>query len=276
VAKLCAVLALALLFPATAAAHLRSGTVAVDYRSRIAHAPGGPVSVGVYESDRALHMSVERGHSLVVLGYLGEVLVRIGDAGNAVGTDSPTAAATRLSTHGRSAVWHDVRTSSTHWRVNIEVDGRREAVVGVTTKLPRPAVWPWIVLLAAIGVLALRSTPALLGTASSVAAVVVAAAFMLSAYASPGTWIAGVDELFFIAAGFGALRWGPAMARLPAALWLSVVGLAVGLSKGQMFLHALVLSALPGTAMRLATTVAVGAGLAGAVAGCVAYVRSES
>jgi len=45
-------------------------------------------------------------------------------------------------------------------------------------------------------------------------------------------------------------------------------------SKGEMFFHALVLSALPGTAMRIAAAVAVGSGASGAVLGCLAYVRA--
>jgi len=48
----------------------------------------------------------------------------------------------------------------------------------------------------------------------------------------------------------------------------------VGVSKGEMFFHALVLSALPGTAMRIAAAVAVGSGASGAVLGCLAYVRA--
>ena len=279
--------AVALVLPSTAGAHLRTGTVAVDYRPRITHRPPGPFTIGVYLSDRALHLSVQRGAAIVVYGYLGEAFVRVSDAGVAVDTDSPTAAATglvprgtphrgwTLRSKGRSVVWHDVRTSQPRWRIPIAVDGRREAITGETQKLPRPALWPWLVLLAAIaatGAVARRSTA--LGLLSSTAAIVVAAAFALSAYADPGTWIAGVDELFFAAAGIGVLRWGPPGARLPSALWLSVLGLAVGLSKGAVFLHALVLAPLPGTAMRAAVVIAVGTGLAGAVAACVAYVRA--
>jgi hypothetical protein len=276
VRKLGVVLALALFLPPAAAAHLRSGTVAVSHRARITSEPPGPYSLGVYESDLALHLTVERGHTVVVYGYLGEPFLRVGADGDAASTHSATAAATKLVTHGRSAVWHDVRTSSSHWRVPILVDGRRVVVEGITTRLPRPALWPWIVLLAVIAAAALRARPPILGVVSAVAAIVVAVGFMLSAYADPGTWIAGVDEVFFVAAGIGVLRWGPPAARLPGALWLSLVGLAVGLSKGEIFIHALVLSSLPGTAARLLATIAIGAGAAGAVAGCLAYVRTES
>lgn len=275
-AKLCAVLAVALLFPPAAAAHLRSGTVAVDYRARIVIRPVGPVSVGVYESDRALHVSARPGHSVVVFGYLGEPLLRIDDTGPATALHSPTAEATRLVVHGRTAIWHDVRTSRPRWRVPMSVDGFSTVLTGTTTKLAHPALWPWLLVVAFVALVAVRSSPSVLGIASATAAVVVAAAFMASAYASPGTWIAGADEIFFIAAGLGVLRWGPPAARLPSALWLGLVGLAVGLSKGQVFLHALVLSALPGTVVRLGATIAIGAGLSAAVAGCIAYVRSES
>ncbi|HEY8030159.1 MAG TPA: hypothetical protein VIE38_11670 [Gaiellaceae bacterium] len=274
-AKLCAVLAVAFLFPPAAAAHLRSGTVAVDYRPRIVRAPGGPVSVGVYLSDRALHLSVANGHSLVVYGYLGEPLLRIRDVGAAVATSSPTAAATRLVVHGRSAVWHDVRTSRTRWSVPVEIDGVRTSIVGITQRLARPRLWLWLVLLVAAALAGARGSPAMLGTISAAAAIVVAAAFALSTYASPGTWIAGVDEFFFAAAGFGVLRWGPPVARLPAALWLSLLGVAVGLSKGQVFLHSLALAALPGTFTRALTTIAIGAGVTGAALACRSYIRSE-
>ena len=268
-------MAVGLAAPHAAAAHLRTGTIAVDYEARIVEAPGGPVSVGVYQSDRALHVSVARGHSLVVYGYLGGPLLRIGREGDAVGTTSPTAAATKLTTHGRSAVWHDVRTSSARWVVPIEIDGRRTAIVGVTRKLPRPALWPWLVLLAVMCLAGLRAPPVVLGSASSAAGIVVAVAFSVDAYASPGTWIQSVDEIFFAVVGFGVLRYGPPVARLPSALWLSLVGLAVGLSKGQAFLHPIVLAVLPGKAVRVLATIAIAAGAAGVAAGCAAYARSE-
>jgi hypothetical protein len=158
----------------------------------------------------------------------------------------------------------------------MSVDGRPTVLTGTTTKFAHPALWPWLLLLALILLAAVRGSPSALGIASAIAATVVAVAFMLSAYADPGTWIAGVDEIFFIGAGLGVLRWGPPAARLPGALWLGLVGLAVGLSKGQVFLHALVLSALSGTAVRLGATIAIGAGLAATVTGCLAYVRSEA
>jgi hypothetical protein len=272
VAKICAVLAGALFFPPAAAAHLRSGTVAVDHSARITSRPVGPYSIGVYQSDRALHLSVDGGHIVVVYSYLGEPLYRIGDGG--VEVQTARGGWVRVS-HHPSIVWHDLRTSRPTWRVPIAVDGRRATVIGTTSALRRPALWIWGALLAAIAAVGLRSSPALLGTVSAAAAVAVAAAFALSAYASPGTWIAGVDEVLFAAAGFGVLRWGPPAGRLPAALWLCLLGVAVGLSKGAVFLHALVLAALPGTLVRILAVVAIGAGIVGATRACVTYARSE-
>lgn len=274
--KLCvlAVVAAALALPPAAGAHLRTGTVAVDYRVRLVMRPVGPVSVGVYQSDRALHLRAQAGHSVLVYGYLGEPLLRIGRSGSAKAASSPTAQATRVTIHGRSVVWHDVRTSNARWGVPIRVDGRLGVIEGVTQRLPRPSLWIWAGVLAAVGLAAAATRSAIAaGIVSAAAAVVVAIAFMLSAYADPGTWIAGVDEIFFVAAGLGVLRFGPQAARLPSALWLSLVGLAVGLSKGEVFLHALVLSAVPGTAARLITVVAIGSGVAGGGLAWAAYAR---
>lgn len=271
-AKLCAVLAVALLFPAAASAHLRSGTVAVDHRTRITERPRGPFSVSVYQSDRALHVSVDAGHTVIVYGYLGKPLYRIGDGGVAV---QAAQGGWALVSHNPSITWHDPRTSRPRWRIPLALDGRHTAVLGETSTLRRPMLWIWAVALAAIGVAGLRVAPALAGSVSSAAAVVVAAAFALSAYASPGTWIAGVDEIVFAAAGFGVLRWGPAAARMPATLWLSLLGVAVGLSKGAVFLHALVLAALPGTTTRVITVVAIGAGIAGATRTSIDYALSD-
>jgi len=55
---------------------------------------------------RALHVGVERGHEVVVHGYLGEPFVRVGDGGVAVDTASPTATETGLLPRGTpSAGW---------------------------------------------------------------------------------------------------------------------------------------------------------------------------
>jgi len=80
VTKICAALTVALLLPPAAAAHLRTGTVAVDFRTRIVTRPTGPVSVGVYESDRAL--SALPG---TVVGLVGALAIGAGLAGAVTG-----------------------------------------------------------------------------------------------------------------------------------------------------------------------------------------------
>jgi hypothetical protein len=102
---------------------------------------------------------------------------------------------------------------------------------------------------------------------AGVAAIVTAVGFALDDYASPGTWIASLDELVFVAVGFGVLAWGPRSAQAPAAIGLGLLCAAVGISKGAVFLHPIVLSSLPGTAARLFVALAVGAGFAATVLG---------
>jgi hypothetical protein len=305
-----ALLLVMLVVPSTAAAHLRTGTVAVDYGASISsprRSPQAVLSAGIYQSDLALHVSVRRGHKVMVLGYLGEPFLRIDAAGVAVNAASPTAAASGLlhageRTTGRadwlrrgrnSVTWHDARVRQlppgarqAEWSVPILVDGRRESISGEVWRVPPPALWRWLLIVVALTalavVLALHATPVQLqtlcvafGLCSAASAIVAAAGFALGTYASPGTWIAGIDELLFALAGAGVLAWGPRAARAATGAGLGLLGLAVGLSRGAIFLHGSVLSALPGTVSRVAVSLAVATGAAAAVAGGLHYARLE-
>ena len=249
----------------------------------------------MYESDRALHLTVRPGHSVVVLGYLGEPFLRLDGRGVAVNAASPTAASAAVLKKGtevtaahpvwllrpgrRSVVWHDTRVSPPAgrsrgtWAVPVVVDGRRTSISGEIVRLPRPALWPWIVLLVLVAVAAaaagrrLRTATIAFGAAAGIAAVVTAAAFAADTYASPGTWIAGADEVALALVGLGLLLWGPEVARVGAAVGLGLLGVAVGLSKGDALLHSLVLSALPGALTRLLVVISVAAGAAAAILG---------
>ncbi|MGH2934285.1 MAG: hypothetical protein ACRDL2_07190 [Gaiellaceae bacterium] len=293
-----ALVLLALVAPSSAGAHLRTGTVAVDHRASISSPPEAAFSAGVYLSDLALHIRVRSGHTVVVLGYLGEPFVRVDAAGVWVNAASPTAPAAGLLekgahgagwllTRGRdSLVWHDVRVQGAHWRVPLVVDGRRTALTGKAWRVPRPALWRWLLAVALATMLAaaavrraeesrLRAIAVALGTASAVAAIAAAAGFALGAYASPGTWIAGIDEALLALAASALVAWGPAGARAAAGAGLGVLGLSVGLSRGAIFLHAIVLSALPGPATRALVAVAVASGAVAGLAGGLYYVRVE-
>jgi hypothetical protein len=294
-----AALAAVLAAPPAASAHLRTGTVAVDDRARVVSL--SPLfTAGIYLSDRALHLTAHPGHTVVVLGYLGEPFVRVNEAGVWIDDASATARATGLVPKGspagwrlergrRTVVWHDSRVQAlpsgvrhASWTIPIVVDGRRRTISGTVVRFAAPALWPWL-LVAVLVALAggatgrgrERAVALVLGSAASACALVAASGFALGAYASPGTWIATVDEAFFALAGLAVLAWGPRGAHAAVGGGLGVLGLAVGLSRGQIFLHPIVLSALPGTPARALVAVAIGAGLAAAVAGAVFYARLE-
>jgi hypothetical protein len=81
------------LAPPSANAHVRSGTIAVDYDTRV-FSLAAPlqrvIAARFYKSDRAVRLTVEPGHTAVILGYLREPFVRITDAGVQVNASTPT------------------------------------------------------------------------------------------------------------------------------------------------------------------------------------------
>jgi hypothetical protein len=294
-----------LLAAAPAGAHLRSGTVAVDYRASVVDPETDAYSAQIFQSDRALSVAVRPGHSVVLLGYLGEPVFRLGGAGLWVNVASPTAAALRLvkkvedgssstprwlQERGRhSVIWPDSRSqglppgaSRGLWSVPLIVDGHPARLEGELRRFPAPSLWLWLGILAVIlaaGVfpLTLRrhglAGPASIwfGVIAACACCVVLIAFALDAYASPGTWIEAVDAFAFIGVGVWALLRGPRQWHVAAAIGLGLVALAVGLLEGSIFLHPVVLAVLPGTATRIADILAVGAGLGAAVLGGLVY-----
>jgi hypothetical protein len=294
--------------PATAAAHLRSGTVAVDFRATIFHPQTAAYTAKIFQSDRALSVTVKPGHTVELIGYLGEPVFRLDNAGLAINRSSPTAAALRLigeSDHvdaptprwqleagQHSVVWHDARTQTLppgvragEWRVPLLVDGSRVTLRGDLRRYPAPLLWPWIAALLAI--LAAGLAPVLLAhraSAESVAigaallaaaaTIVLLAAFAFDAYASPGTWIEAVDSLVLLAVGVWVLRRGPQRFHVAAAIGMGLVALAVGLLEGAVFFHPIVLAVLPATVIRVAAIVAIGAGIDAFTLGIVSYSAS--
>jgi hypothetical protein len=295
--------------PAVANAHLRSDVVAVDYRATVT-SQRGLFEARVYETDRALRLVVTRGHSLIVLGYLGEPLVRIDDRGAAVNAASPSASSTgllkksqvvsgrtiawyRLSNRG-AVTWHDSRlrglSPGVHrkvWTVPLLVDGQRGRLRGELVRFPQPALWPWL-LLAALFAAAVVAVPFSgdrrrvaagsigFGVVAAVAFVAYASAFALDAYASPGTWIFGADGVIFVALGLGILIKGPPHLHVGAAVGLGLLALTFALTKAEVFFHPVVLAVVPGWAARLAVTAAVCSGVAAAALGGVSYISPLS
>jgi hypothetical protein len=295
--------------PAVANAHLHSDVAAVDYRATVT-TQNGPFEARVYETDRALRLVVTRGHSVIVLGYLGEPLVRIDGRGAAVNAASPSAPSTgllkksqrvsgtttawyRLSNSG-SVTWHDSRlrglppgVSRAGWTVPLLIDGQRSRLSGELLRFPTPALWPWLLLAAAFAavVAALpfsrdwRRVPAGaigFGVLAALAFVVSASAFALDSSASPGTWIFGADGLVFVALGLWILIKGPPHLHVGAAVGLGLLALTFALTKAEVFFHSVVLAVVPGWAARLAVAAAVCSGVAAAALGGVSYISPLS
>ena len=299
----------ALAVPPSASAHLRSGTVAIDYRARVFDAGTSAYSAQIFQSDRALSLTLEPGHVVVLVGYLGEPVFRLDASGLRVNAASPTAvvaglvkkservpAATprwRLASGRRSVVWHDARVQRLPqgvrrgvWSVPLIVDGRRSHVRGELQRFPAPALWPWLGALAALLVAGAAPVllhrrdlvrPAATGFAvmASAASVLMLFGFGLDAYASPGTWIEAADAGAFIGVGIWFLLCGPERWRVAGALGAGLVALAVGLLEAAVFLHPIVLAVLPAVAARLACVVAIGAGLDAAALGALLYAGAE-
>jgi hypothetical protein len=291
---------IALAFPGTASAHLRTSRAAVDYRATVSPSRA-PVRVRVYKADLALGLTLLGRHRVVVLGYLGEPFLRLGPDGVFVNAASPTAAGAKLAPphagssrpiwklHSRrpSVIWHDARVrglppgqTNGRWRIPLVVDGQRTHLVGTIQRVPAPVLWPWLLLAAAFAVATglvlyrrelLRPASTSLGALAAVGTVLTALGFALASTASQGSWIEGANELLFALVGAVFLVRGSKDAKALAGGLLGLLGLAAGLSKIPVLLHGIVLSALPGGIARLAVVVAIAAGAAAATLGLVVF-----
>jgi hypothetical protein len=294
-----ALLLVALGAPGTAGAHLSTSRSAVDFRASVSHQPREAVDVRIYRSDLALALTARPGHSVVVLGYLGEPFLRVGRRGVFVNGASPTAAGTglasergqgwRLLSHRQTVIWHDARLRglpSGHkrgsWRVPLVVDGRRMHLSGEIVRVPRPSVVPWIalgllfagigaVLLAVRRMQLLRLGTASLGALAAAATLATAIGFAAASTASTGTWIESANEIAFLVVVGAFLVRGTRDTKALAGGTLGLIALAVALTKLPVLLHGIVLSALPAQAARLAEVVALAAGSVAAILGVVVF-----
>lgn len=291
--------------PASAQAHLRSGTVAVDYRATVSAPRTAAYTVRIYQSDHGLNLTIRPGHVAAMSGYLGEPVFRLDRSGLWVNAASPTALVVGLvkrdqrvaaaGTHWRlqrgrtSVAWHDSRVQRLPagvdrgaWQIPLTVDGRPARLTGELVRFARPSLVLWLGLVVCFAALAalprllhrrdlVPRAAAGLAVAAAAASIVVELALAFDAYASPGTWIEGVDSIVFLVVGLGILFRGPENLRVGGAVGVGLVSLAVGLLNGAVLLHPIVLAVLPGTIVRLGVVVAVGAGLGAGVLGCVHY-----
>jgi hypothetical protein len=273
--------------PGPAGAHIRTGTIAVDYRVTVDRVPPG-ASARVYPGDRSLRLAVAAGHTLTVRGYLGEPFLRFRATGVVVVRTSPTAAAAKARVSGRSVVWHDARVRGTRpgrWAIPLVVDGRRTVLGGTIERAPRPAVWPWLALgvpFVAASALLLRRrrlrdlelAGLVLGALVAAAIAVAAAGFALDPNATEGRWVEAANEVVFAAAGLAVLVRGSPQTRVLAAGALGLLGLAVGVSKVPVFAHGIVLAALPDDVVRAAVALMLWASAAAVAIGAAVFVEA--
>ena len=293
-----------LLAAPNASAHIRSGAVAVDYRTRVSALPmrlRGVIEVRIYESDRAVHLSVAPGHTVVVLGYLREPFVRVTSAGVEVKPSAPTAGAAGLVTgvrphsvgwkslsRKRSVTWHDNRVRAlapgidrANWTVPLIVDGDPTSIQGELLRLEEPPLWPWLVFGAPFVLVALlvyfrrRSavpmTAALFGVVAAAGLVASGAGFAFETYASAGKWVELGNELAFVVVGVAVIARGSRSMRGIAGASLGLLALAVGAMTFSVLLHPVALSVFPATGARALVALTIWSGMAAAGLGLVVF-----
>ena len=282
--------------PASASAHPKSPTVALDYRlvlDRATHVLPG-VAVKILDGDRSLRIRVRYGR-LTVLGDLGEQMLRIEPAGTWVNEASVTAQASRLTKVGHSwrriggstFAWHDHRLAPppydggrtgtvARFVIPATLNGNDVTLGGAFVRYRRPSPWVWLggaaVVLAA-AVLATRFSPRLrsplalvLGTLAGIAA--------LTGFVTFGIADAPSGHAAWVQLGLGivlALAVAVALVRLDGERRVVLAGLvgaaAAVASLGSLgvFRHGVVVSLLPGAVSRAVCALAVAAGIASAV-----------
>jgi hypothetical protein len=284
---LCATLAA----PVAASAHARTTTVALDYRLRLdassTRIPG--VHVAILDGDRSLRIATS-GPAVVVLGDLGEQMLRVDHSGVSVNAASTTAVAEKLTAAGRgwhrigggaSYTWHEHRLAPppygaaiarARFTIPLRVDGSPMKVAGTFVREARPSLWPWLLAAAifAAGVwLAVRAhltmaTP--LGAVAGLAALGSLVAFSV-ADAPNGSvaWVQIGLGIGLAVALYGVLIRSPEPRRTAVAGILGGAAAAVSLGSLGVFLHGVVISELPATLSRAVLELAFVAGAAAAV-----------
>lgn len=285
----CAAPVVALALPATASAHSRQSTVALDYRLTLDQAPAD-IHVAILDGDRALRLDADG--TVVVLGDLGEPMLRFAN-GVWVNERSPTAQANRLIgvagtgwrklADGNSFAWHEHRLAPppygsgragvvARWTVPVLVDGRRGAVGGAFVRVRRPQWWLWLggaALAVAAAAAAVRIRPGagpavtiVAGLAAGAAALAAQTVFALrdSTRGSTG-WasIAIAAVVAIVAAALIASGRGARRAYVAGAIGAGVAALT--LSWFGVFLHGAVIAALPALPVRMLCVVALGGGV---------------
>jgi hypothetical protein len=284
---------LTLAVPASASAHARTPTVALDYRLVIderSRSLGG-ARVDILDGDRSLR--IEAGSStVVVLGDLNEPMIRVGRNGAWANRASPTAVSERLvrtgvgwgRVGGSTFAWHDHRLAPppyredrtgavARFRVPVRVDGRSSAIAGSFVRYRRPSVWPWIVAASGVFAAALAVVRWLasarsritvgLGATAGLAAIASLAAFGTAD--SPSGRVAWVELALALCVGAMAavaLVRLHGEARVVLASLIGAASAATVLGSLGVFRHAIVISSFAPAVARVVCALAFTAGLA--------------
>ena len=99
------------------------------------------------------------------------------------------------------------------------------------------------------------------------------AGFAFDSYASEGKWLEFGNVLVFALVGAALAVRGPLERRAIAGGALGLLALSIGLSKIPVFLHGLVLSALPGGLARTVVALTISAGAAATLVGCAVFFK---
>ncbi len=282
--------------PAGASAHPKAATVALDYRLVLDRPtrslPG--VSLRILDGDRSLRVGVTRGR-LVVLGDLGEPMLRIGSAGTWVNAASVTAQAARLTRAGAgwrriggsAFTWHDHRLAPppydggsagtvARFALPARLNGGRVTLGGSFVRYRRPSPWAWLaaaVAVVAAAVAAARLLPRL-RSPLALALGVLAGGAALTAFVTFGIADAPSGQAAWVQIGLGfalAAAVAVALVRLDGERRLVLAGLvgaaAAVASLGSLgvFRHGVVVSVLPAAASRGVCALALAAGIGSAL-----------
>lgn len=241
----------------------------------------------ILDGDRSLEATAAPGTSVVVGGYLGEPMLRIGAGGVFANAASPTAQADRIVgsgtgwrrvASGRTYAWHEHRLAPGGargvFRIPVRVDGRSAAITGTFVRVPRPALWPWLgAALLGAGAVALAARRAALrvplttslGVASGLAAAAATVAFAVRDRPSGVVAWLPVAATAAVAAVLGAtLLRLHGRRRGRAAGVVGAVAAAATIASLPVFWHGVVISALPAGTARGACLLALVAGAAAA------------
>lgn len=181
--------------------------------------------------------------------------------------------------------WHDPRVHRLppgddhgRWAIPVLVDGRRSQLEGEIRRVSASPPWPLFAIgaafLAGTGWIVARRSPGLLRSATTAfgvlaagATLAIAVSFAAASTAAEDVWMESGTEFALVLLLLGFMLFGSGDTRALAGGLLGLLALAVGLTDIPVFLHGIVLSAVPADVIRLFVALAIFAGAAAVVLG---------